>query len=104
MEDATSKLASLTQYLGFLNPEDHPAKRTVLKTHIQRIKWAQDFLELYDPWPTQSNKIQKITAGHFKRMGATAALPKDGFLYEGHHILQMIEALRLVLTSSSGIS
>ena len=62
-------------------------------TYIQMIKWAQDFLELYDPWPTQSNQIQKITAGHFKRMGASSALPKDGFLYDGHHVLQMIEAI-----------
>ena len=93
VEDTTSKLASLTQYLGLMNPEDHPAKRTVIKTHIQRIKWAQDVLELYDPLPTQPNQIQKLTAAHFKKMGASAALPTDGFLYEGHHILQMIEAI-----------
>ena len=33
VKDETSKLVSLTQYLGLMNQEDKPAKRTVLKTH-----------------------------------------------------------------------
>lgn len=92
VKDETSKLASLTQYLGFMNPEDKPAKRTVLKTYLQRIKWAQHFFELYSPWPTHSKQIQKIIASRLKKVGV-ATQPSRSSLFEGHHILKMIEAI-----------
>ena len=103
LESRETRLLLLMQYLWHFNTpnrinlkgkkvQSDLAKRTVLRTALSHIAYANDLLDLNYPWPVESTQVKRLCKSHFRKASKGATL-RSPLLYEAQHVLQMVKAV-----------